>query len=247
MTSDESSHPQMFRHPFYSFEGTISWPPERWREAKCNYCAHSFDRPVGSDGERRWVQPVPMASFHDKRSNEWRVSGIFCSWNCAKAELIQGQGYACGGGALLLDRLARTVFGYRGCEIVPAPPKTRLTFFYPGKDSLSIDEFRVESLENFTTVLHPPLLSTPEIYERHALVSSTQNWSVKGIRAGGVKGFPTNLTSECAEEISDTQSMFASFVQEQGSSEMTRGSIQAKSDECGGTLLDWSQSTPSVL
>ena len=130
IASDEHSHPEVFRHSFYAFDGPVQWPPPRWREGRCLYCSHGFDAPSEEGTGRTFVHPVPIATWHDKRPDEWRVSGMFCSWACAKAELLSQQCYSCGSAVLLLDELARGVFGYAGPEIVPAPPKGRLSFFY---------------------------------------------------------------------------------------------------------------------
>jgi len=255
LTSDENSEPQIFRNSFYSYDGPIPWPPPRWKEGRCMYCVHPFDRPGSEPGTREFVPPVPLPCFHDKRTNEWRVSGMYCSWNCAKAELLSMQGYACGGGALLLDQLARTVFGYTGGDIVPAPPRARLAFFYPGPDALDIDTFRGESAVSFTTTLRQPLLSSPEIYERHALPTASTAWSVKGIRAKvGAGGATTGPASSGALPLQETgPSMFSAFIRQKRAGD--GGATSSAADEKpqgfekgGGTLMDWrdAKATPSA-
>lgn len=252
LTSDEYSQPDVFRHPFYTFEGPLEWPPPEWKTARCLYCAHPFDRP-GENGERIPAPPVPLPCFHDKRTGQWRVSGIYCSWNCAKAELLHTQGYACGGGALLVEQMARKVFGYTGSEIAPAPPKNRLSFFYAGPTTLSIDEFRQESETCFTVVVTPPLLSSPEIYERHALPKTATTWTVKGIRAKGHATSPAPNASEHEskdghgpEEAND--SMFSAFMRQKvlGEHELQDAMEEDhKASEGGGTLMDWRDPTAS--
>ena len=246
LTSDEHSQPEVFRHSFYSFDGIIEWPPPRWKEGRCLYCSHSFDAPSGDDGSHRVaVPPVPIATWHDKRTDEWRVSGMFCSWSCAKAELLSQHGYACGNAVLLLDELARAVFGYTGPEIVPAPPRMRLSFFYPGENSIDIDTFRKESGRSYTTVLKQPLLSSPEVYEAHSLAAtSAPCWSVKGIRAKTSTLSPLNAGRECDNEMEvDGGSMFKCFVQDRRigdtgtirtASERVKGQERAE-----GTLVNW--------
>lgn len=170
---------------------------------------------------------------------------MFCSWNCAKAELLNTQGFSCGGGILLLDHMARRVFGYDGPDIVPAPPKTRLRFFYPGKDALDIDTFRAGSQRYFTTTIQPPLLSCPEVYEEHA-VGVGKNWSVKGIR---VKQSPppqepkieksTSSSSSASKNRGpDTTGQFEEFVK-QRTEVYTSGTNKPVQSE--GTLLDWQE------
>jgi hypothetical protein len=249
LTSDEHSQPEVFRHSFYSFDGPVEWPPPRWKEGRCLYCCHPFDAPAGGGGEGRvFVQPVPIATWHDKRTDEWRVSGMFCSWSCAKSELLSQQGYACGNAVLLLDELARTVFGYTGPEIVPAPPKTRLSFFYPGEGSLDIDAFRQESGRSYTTVLKQPLLSSPEIYETHSLATtSAPSWSVKGIRAKtAIVPAPPDMTRDADYDMDgDAGSRFSSFIRDKRSADAGpaacgSGERASKGQErTEGTLVNW--------
>ena len=236
LASDEISEARIFRHPFYSYDGPITWPPERWREGRCHYCAHPFDRP-GPGGERVFVPPVPLPCFHDKQSNEWRVSGMFCTWNCAKAELLTVQGYASGGGALLLEQLARAVFGYAGAEILPAPPRTCLAFFYPGPDALDIDTFRGESADSVTIPLRPPLISLPEIYERHSCLTSSP-WSVKGIR---LKKQEPDARSDVKGARPESASMFSTFLEQKktGVGRACGSKDEEKKEVTIGTLLDW--------
>ena len=248
LASDEISQTRLFRHPFYSYDGPITWPPERWKEGRCNYCAHPFDRP-GKDGERVFVPPVPLPCFHDKQSNEWRVSGMFCTWNCAKAELLSVQGYASGGGALLLDQLARTIFGYTGGEILPAPPRTCLAFFYPGPDALDIDTFRSESADFVTIPLRPPLISLPEIYERHACLASSP-WSVKGIRMKKQDSDGQTTRGEHKGARVETVSMFDVFLEQKkagsGKASGSKGDEGKNKEATFGTLLDWRDMNRSV-
>ena len=244
LTADEYARPQIFRHPIYGFDEPIEWPPARWQEGRCQYCAHPFDRPGATPQSARVpVPPVPLPCMHDKQTQKWRVSGLFCSWNCAKAELLATQGFSVGSSSLLLEELAREVFGYTGEPIVPAPPKTQLSFFYPGADSLDIDTFRADSQQYFTTVMQPPLLSFPEVYERHSIAASIPTWSVKGIRASHLPTFEHSQTSGgrgAAEE-----SLFCSFIQRQQDDDHKL----PREDEtpAEGTLLDWQDATTTAV
>lgn len=247
LTSDDHSQPEVFRHSFYSFDGPIDWPPPRWKEGHCLYCSGPFDAPSGDGGPGRvFVPPVPIAAWHDKRTDEWRVSGMFCSWSCAKAEVLSQQGYACGTAVLLLDELARAVFGYTGPEIVPAPPKTRLSFFYPGEGSLEIDAFRQEAGRSYTTVLKQPLLSSPEIYETHSLATTcAPSWSLKGIRAKTTNEHARIQEESTTQEEIDAGSRFTTFIHDQLSADpgaTPRGSSERESkgrERAEGTLVHW--------
>lgn len=253
LTSDEYSQPNVFRHPFYTYDGPITWPPPEWTSGRCLYCAHSFER-AGENGERIPTPPVPLPCFHDKRTGQWRVSGMYCSWNCAKAELLHTQGYACGDGSVLIEQLARQVFKYSGPNITPAPPKARLSYFYPGPDTLTIDEFRKDSAISFTTIVSPPLLSSPEVYERHSIPAEANPWTVKGIRAKGCSTSASVGISNGEEEAADfteesnKSCMFLSFMQqkEKDSEQRADAEINAEPEgNHGGTLMDWRVSKPS--
>lgn len=230
LATEQSAVPELFRSPIYAYDEELTWPPPAWQEGRCYYCAHGFDRPM--EGGRKLVPPVPLPVMHDALTHEWRVSGLYCSWSCAKAELLGLQGFACGGGALLLDRLARTVFGYTGADIVPAPPRQRLRFFYPAPDSLDIDEFRAESANSFTTVVSPPLLSAPEVYERHG-VPKAASWSVRGIRVSNAAEPLAAVAS-----TSTSPSIFDLFVQQRAPA-VAKPPVAAPAASAGGTLLDW--------
>ena len=154
----------------------------------------------------------------------------------------------------MLDQLARTMFGYTGGAITPAPPKTRLSFFYPGPDTLDIDEFRKESTESFTVVLTPPLLSAPEIYERHALRGAGDScWSVKGIRAKGWDACAEVPRGERADDAASS-SLFSGFVDQRKNAEnlgppgAAGRAGEKRGAPLGGTLLDWQegQKTPAL-
>jgi len=249
LTSDEYSQPNVFRHPFYTYDGPITWPPPEWKQGKCLYCAHAFDRP-GTTGSRIAVPPVPLPCFFDKRTGLWRVTGIFCSWNCAKAELLHTQGYGCGDGSLLIEQLARKVFKYSGPTITPAPPRARLSYFYPGSETLSIDDFRQDSAMSFTTVVSPPLLSSPEVYERHSIPAETTPWTVKGIRAKTYVSSTSEVQPEESNDAgghgqeNDKACMFLSFVRQKEMDSEQRGAESAGDADCniGGTLMDWRDS-----
>ena len=252
LTSDEFSQPNVFRHPFYTYDGPITWPPPHWQQGRCLYCAHPFDG-MGENGERIPVPPVPLPCFHDKRTGQWRVSGMYCSWNCAKADLLHSQGYACGDGSVLIEQLARKVFKYEGPSITPAPPKARLSFFYPGTDTLSIDEFRKDSAVSFTTIVSPPLLSSPEVYERHAIPASASPWTVKGIRAKGVSSSAGALAKNVHEPELDGEEkscMFASFMRQKDTEtdKRSEADLSPSQLECpaGGTLMDWREQKPAA-
>ena len=159
----------LFRHPIFAYDEKLSWPPSEWRSLSCWHCAQPLEAP-----------PVPVASAYEAAAGLFRVTGVFCAWPCGKAHLLETCGFAAGEAMLLLESMARDVFGYKGPPIPRAPPRHRLRAF--GGD-LEPGDFRRVSEEQWCT-LRPPLLSRPEVYER--LTSSTgDGWSVRGTRAQG--------------------------------------------------------------
>ena len=217
LSADDDPVPQIYKHQLFNHDGEIKWPPEKWEEAHCWYCCHGFDWP-NKDGTREFKPPVPIPSLKDRLTGKWHVFGLYCSWNCAKAELIQKHGYTCGSSILLLEQMATEVFNLECGTIVPAPPKSRLSYFYPG--GLSIDEFRDASLNTHTIPMSPPLLSQPEIYEVHD-TTNVKKWSIKGIRATPDK------TKKESETKQMSTGLFDSYVD----------STAASSTEC--TLINW--------
>lgn len=55
-----------------------SWPLKT--DVHCWWCIHSFD-----------TTPCPMVHRVVDRNNTMQVSGIFCSWNCAKAYILKNK------------------------------------------------------------------------------------------------------------------------------------------------------------
>ena len=222
----DRAEPSIFRHPIFSYEEDVAWPPSGWQEVACNYCFHSFDTP-----------PVPIPLFHERKEDVWHVFGISCSWNCAKRELFEKHGYNCGERALLLEQLARGRFQYDAPgPILPAPPRSRLKRFSgPGPDALTIEEFRAESANGYcTAVVSPPLLSCPQVYERYAPNIGTVPWSVKGIRAR-----PSNTSQDAGSGASSSadanRAMYSGFTKSKRGDRPDPGG----KSEAEGTLLDW--------
>lgn len=110
---------------------------EAWPKAThvhCHWCCHTFDG-----------IPIPLPTAHDDRTDVFKVTGVFCSWSCAKAYNIYSSASNWGERSELLYLLyKRTVPpGERNPGGIPvALPRTHLKMF-GGK--LDIDEFRAMS------------------------------------------------------------------------------------------------------
>ena len=239
LTADEHSQPSVYRHPMFSYDEQIPWPPSHWDEVVCRYCSYPWPEDRGAD----WV-PATVPMCHDKKRDVWHVFGLYCSWNCAKAEIIRSHGFGCGEQALLLEHFARNRFGHRGMEIVPAPLKDRLARF-SGPAGMSIEEFRRDSAAAYTTAMRPPMLSLPEVYERHSLsrLSST-GWSVKGIRAKRAPDEDDEAGASAEGTDPPRTSQYTQFMRTRKAAEAARAGAAAQSDRAQaepseGTLLNW--------
>lgn len=204
---------KIHRHPLYSFNESLSWPPENWEEICCWHCCHRCPQ-----------EPVPLPQTRDRRTGSFAVFGVFCSWPCAKQYLNEHQTWGSGERSLLLEEMARCSFGYSGPPILAAPARHRLKMF--GGD-LTIDTFREEH-KYLNATLRPPLTSFPEVYERcsevvedHSEVPSSSSatpamqWSVRGLRPRpGTAGAASAAAAEQAK--SQSPSPFDIFVRARG-------------------------------
>lgn len=240
LTADEHSQPTVYRHPMFSYDEQIPWPPHHWEAVVCRYCSFPWPEDRSAD----WV-PATMPMCHDKKRDVWHVFGLYCSWNCAKAEIIRTHGFGCGEQVLLLEHLARNRFGHCGMEIVPAPAKDRLARF-SGPEGMSIEEFRRDSVSAYTTVMRPPMLSLPEVYERHSLSRlSPTGWSVKGIRAKGTPEEEEEKVWPFSEGVEPPRaSQYVQFMKTRKAADAARTgaavqSERAKAEPNEGTLLNW--------
>ena len=151
LASEHTHRDSIFRHPVYSYEEALPWPPKNWQELCCWHCCH-----------RCPSTPVPLPNAYDRRKDVYHVFGVFCSLPCAKAYLMEHAAFSAGDRTMLLHAMATRFFGHGGEATQPAPPRHRLTMF--GGD-LSIEAFRSEH-QFLGTTMSPPLISTPEVYER---------------------------------------------------------------------------------
>ena len=159
----------VFRHPIYAYDEKLAWPPSGWQTMSCWHCSQPLQRP-----------PVPAAAAFDCAEGLYRATGVFCSFPCGKAYLAETRGFAAGEAMLLLENMARDVFRHTGDVIPRAPPRHRLRKY--GGD-LDVQQFHSDAAEHSCYTLRPPLLSRPEVYERHGAARETEGWSVRGTRA----------------------------------------------------------------
>lgn len=115
----------------------VAAPGEAWptkTDVHCHWCCHAFSG-----------IPVPLPTAHDDKTDVFKVTGVFCSWSCAKAYNIYSSASNWGErGELLYILYKRTVPPpERNPGGIPvALPKTHLKIF---GGTLDIDEFRAMS------------------------------------------------------------------------------------------------------
>ena len=203
---DEShSDVQIHRHPLYAFSEALSWPPENWESVCCWHCCHRCPQ-----------EPVPLPQTRDRRTGNFAVFGVFCSWPCAKQYLHEHQTWGSGERTLLLEEMARCAFEYTGPPILSAPARHRLKMF--GGD-LSIEDFRGEH-KYLNATIRPPLTSFPEVYERCCAIGETtrigapasMQWSVRGLRPREGSAGAVCAAAAVAQMKSLSPSPFDAFV-----------------------------------
>lgn len=200
LSSDDCDKTEFFRHAVFSYRDALKWPPEGWEAMACWHCRQMLSTAT---------PPVCAPKYYDSEMNQWHVFGIFCSWPCAKAYVLEKNGFSSGEASLMLDVMARRLFGREGAPIRPAPPWHRLKLF--GGD-LSPAQFASEH-EYDTVVLSPPLISHPEVYERVPVVCD-RGWRVKGLRATEQQ---PPAGADARSPAAETSALYEAYLKERGS------------------------------
>lgn len=127
-----------------------AWPPVGYKKGVCCWhCCHPFNS-----------APVPYCVEYDPKREVFSVFGIFCTFACAKAYVIEKTTFSSGELLMLLEFMAKKCFGCN--SITVAPPRHRLMMF--GGD-LAIGQFRSVEHHNHTTVAGK-IATVPESYEK---------------------------------------------------------------------------------
>jgi hypothetical protein len=100
--------------------------PEK-TDIHCWWCAHTFDGP-----------PKPLPCAYDELRNRFKVTGVFCSWSCAKAYALNDNSLCSKFCISHLNQLVQQIHG-TFINFPHAPPRQALKMF-GGK--LTIKEFR---------------------------------------------------------------------------------------------------------
>lgn len=103
------------------------WPEKT--DVHCWWCCHKFDS-----------CPCTMPTKYDPLRKRFTFSGIFCSWNCVKANNFEMGDHLKYQRSELITLLIQQIYGItKAINIKPAPPRQCLKMF---GGYLSIDEFR---------------------------------------------------------------------------------------------------------
>lgn len=164
------------------------------------------------------VYPIPK-SF-DCREGCFIVWGCFCSLSCAKAFVLERSGFDVPTQLVLLERMAREIYGIENIE--PSPPRLTLDI-YGGPYSLS--RFRTLSKTCTSSIISAPFISTYMVVEERDL--STSQISALGINGiSTVRGMrrPAQPISLTSNEI-PAHSPYVEFLKDKGvSNEEASGS-----------------------
>lgn len=136
MFSSEMKTPELLA----AFRNASSWP--NTCSVSCWWCCHPFS-----------TVPIPTVKGYDERKDSFLLQGVFCSWSCAKAFLMDGS-RDWSRNTMYLFQLRRRVEG-RSTGITPAPNRYFLNMF---GGTMTIDEFRSHGdSATIVQILEPPL------------------------------------------------------------------------------------------
>ena len=232
LSSRNQSESRFFRQPFFSYEESISWPPKGWEELSCWYCGYPWPTVEGKLPQGWMPSTIPIN--YEPSTETWTVHGFYCSWNCAKRELISTQGFGCGERAQLIELLARKL-GFEGeGEIIPAQHKQVLEKYCGKKDGISIETYRQQNINSYFTDCKPPFITQPRCYERHMISEESNGWTAQGLR------LDTERTTKSLEASSSN--MYARFMSSKRTEQMSTTTSQTSEKHntvYAGTLLDY--------
>ncbi len=137
-----------------------TWPEKT--DIHCWWCCHKFD-----------CAPCTMPTKYDPLRKRFNFTGIFCSWNCVKANNFNMNDHLKYQRSELITLLIQQMYGItKAINIKPAPPRQCLKMF---GGYLSIDEFRNGSsgVESYKLNLLNYNFIYPEVTELNVIKSKT--------------------------------------------------------------------------
>lgn len=150
----------------------IDWSKE-WPESTgclCWNCAHAFD-----------TKPLPFPLSYDWKLDLFKVTGVFCSWNCIKAYYRDSRSHSSSG----VDSMHITLF-YKRCtgkidSIIAAPPRYCLEAF---GGHMTIEEFRQKGRDKVVySILPPKMILKSQVVHEHRLEEERERRKVEDLSA----------------------------------------------------------------
>ena len=233
LSSGDRKEARFFRQPFFSYDEEITWPPDGWEELSCWYCGYGWPTIDGKLPDK-WI-PCTIPINYESSTDTWIVHGFYCSWNCAKRELISNQGFGCGERPQLIEFLARKL-GYTGeDEIIPAQHFSILEKYSGKTHGISIEEYRRQNVFSYSTDCKPPFITQPRCYERHEISGDSSGWSAQGLRINEGDKVKKTHTEASANN------MYTRFMNSKRNEQSTSSEKNEKqgSTNYAGTLLDY--------
>lgn len=132
----------------------------------CWHCCHEFDG-----------IPIPIPEMYDMKTDTYSVSGIFCSFQCAKGYLHEQNPFDIGRKSLLLKEISLRLYKVNIDQIIAAPSRLVLKKF---GGSFDINEFR--TCDKQVIIETPPFVNNSMHICNKPSLDSEQKWNVHGIR-----------------------------------------------------------------
>ena len=142
---EDAKQTRFIRHPLMG-----QWPPPK--SVHCWHDTHAFKS-----------TPVPLVERYYEKKNQYAVYGVFCSFSCALAYMIDHNDPMLTHKAMLLNQLAAQVYDYYE-PINRAPPCTVLTR-YGGWQSIT--DFRKGNQKITITIRALPFVAAYMLFEEN--------------------------------------------------------------------------------
>lgn len=164
------------KHSIFHTHGQNARIPDEFllpSKVACYHCCHRFD-----------TVPIPIPKEFDASTQRFTVYGTFCSFSCCKRFLCDTVTFDSGLQMLLLAKMAREVYGYKG-EIQCAPPRFSLDLF---GGPYTIERFRGLEKEKLVLEHSPPFVCAYHVLEERdqehnsATLDAPLVSSIRGLR-----------------------------------------------------------------
>ena len=189
----------------------------------CWHCCHPFDSKL-----------IQIPYDMDDVTHKFKVTGCFCTINCAKSYIISRRKWNSGNIVLLFNKMIRDLYHIDG-YVTASPPQSSLKMF---GGYLSIEEFRKFSNVTSVEVVDDNVISK-QVMEKHKPLdkpsesdyrSSDTYWNIKGLRIVRTpQHSPSNIPN-----TSENFSLYDLFV-----SKNANKASSANAPNTSGTLVEF--------